>query len=130
MPEAILGVDVGTSSLKAALCTLTGEQIGFGQGAYGLSSPEPDAMEFEGRDFISQPVAVRELPGRVRIERIRQIVRPDGERTSADDAIELFSLDAETVAAEAAPHGLTALRTLEIPATEDYVGSTVVMLRG
>jgi SAM-dependent methyltransferase len=92
--------------------------------------PAPDVMEVEGRDFISQPVAVRELPGRVRIERIRQIVTEDGERSSADDAIDLYSLDAETVAAEAAPHGLTALRSLEIPPTEDYVGATVVLLRG
>jgi xylulokinase len=45
MREAILGVDVGTSSLKAGLFTLIGEQVGFGHVAYGLSSPEPDAME-------------------------------------------------------------------------------------
>ncbi len=45
MTEAILGVDVGTSSLKAGLFTLAGEQLDYGQVAYGLSSPEPDAME-------------------------------------------------------------------------------------
>ena len=92
--------------------------------------PPPDRGEADGREFLSQPVAVRELPGSVRIERIRQIVAPDGERTSTDDSVELRSVTEEQLAAEAAPHGLVALPPLEVPPTEEYVGSTVVMLRG
>jgi SAM-dependent methyltransferase len=92
--------------------------------------PPPDVGEADGRRFLSQPVAVRELPGAVRIERIRQIVAPGGERTSEDDAIELRTLGAGQLAEEAARHGLRAEPQLEVPPTGEHVGSTVVMLRG
>jgi SAM-dependent methyltransferase len=92
--------------------------------------PAPDVGEAGGLRYLSQPVAVRERPGAVRIERIRQVLAPDGSRTSEDDVIELRSLDAELLAAEAEPHGLRAEPPLEIPPTHEHVGSTVVMLRG
>jgi SAM-dependent methyltransferase len=92
--------------------------------------PVPDVGEAGGRRFLSQPVAVRDVPGAVRIERIRQIVGPEGERTSADDVIELRSVGAEALAEEAARHGLRAEPPLDIPPTDEHVGSTVVMLRG
>ena len=75
-------------------------------------------------------MAVRERPGAVQIERIRQIVAPGGHRSSEDDVIVLRTLDAERLAEEAAPHGLTAEEPLAIPPTDEHVGSTVVMLRG
>jgi SAM-dependent methyltransferase len=92
--------------------------------------PPPDVAEADGRRFLSQPVAVREVPGAVRIERIRQIVGPDGERTSADDVIELAAVGAEALAEEARHHGLRAEPPLDIPPTDEHVGSTVVLLRG
>ena len=92
--------------------------------------PTPDVGEADGLRYLSQPVAVRERPGSVRIERIRQVVSPDGSRTSEDDVIELRTLSAEGLAVEAEPHGLTAEAPLEVPATLEHVGSTVVMLRG
>jgi SAM-dependent methyltransferase len=92
--------------------------------------PLPDIGEEDGRRFVSQPVAVRELPETVRIERIRQIVAADGTRTSAEDVIDLRSVSAESLAEEAAHHGLRAEPPLEIPPTDEHVGSTVVMLRG
>ena len=92
--------------------------------------PAPDVGTSDGLQYLSQPVAVRELPGAVRIERIRQVVSPDGTRTSEDDVIELRTVDAASLAAEAEPHGLRAEPPLEIPPTLEHVGSTVVMLRG
>jgi SAM-dependent methyltransferase len=92
--------------------------------------PTPDVGEADGLRYLSQPVAVRERPGSVRIERIRQVVSPDGSRTSEDDVIELRTLSVECLAAEAEPHGLRAEAPLEVPATLEHVGSTVVMLRG
>ena len=92
--------------------------------------PLPDIGEAEGLQYLSQPVAVRAQPGSVRIERVRQIVAPGGERTSEDDAIELQSLSAESLASEAEPYGLRAEAPLRVPATDEHVGSTVVMLRG
>ena len=92
--------------------------------------PAPDVGEADGVRYLSQPVAVRERPGAVRIERIRQVVAPDGSRTSKDDVIELRTVSVDGLAAEAEPHGLTAEPPLEVPPTLDHVGSTVVMLRG
>jgi SAM-dependent methyltransferase len=92
--------------------------------------PFPDVGVQDGRRFLSQPVAVRELPGAVRIERIRQIVEPGGERRSADDVIELRSVDACSLAEEAARHGLRAEPPVDIPPTDEHVGSRVVLLRG
>jgi SAM-dependent methyltransferase len=92
--------------------------------------PEPDVGEADGHQFLSQPIAVRERPGAVRIERIRQVVAPDGTRTSEDDVIELRRLSAEDLAEEAEAHGLHAEPPLDVPPTLEHVGSTVVMLRG
>jgi xylulokinase len=49
--EAVLGVDVGTGSLKAGLFALSGEVIAFEQVAYGLSSRSPGAMEQDPDDW-------------------------------------------------------------------------------
>lgn len=92
--------------------------------------PLPDISEAEGLQYLSQPVAVRELPGAVRIERVRQIVAPGGQRTSEDDAVELQSVSVESLAREAEPFGLSAEAPRSVPATDEHVGSTVVMLRG
>ncbi len=92
--------------------------------------PAPDVGEADGLQYLSQPVAVRERPGAVRIERIRQVVAPDGSRTSEDDTIELRTVSAEGLAAEAEPHGLRAEPPRSIAPTLEHVGSTVVMLRG
>jgi xylulokinase len=60
--EVILGVDVGTSSLKAGLFTLDGQPLGLTSATYTLSSPEPDAMEQDADDWWRSFVSVsREL---------------------------------------------------------------------
>jgi SAM-dependent methyltransferase len=92
--------------------------------------PAPDVGERDGWRFVSQPVAIRIRPGAMRIERVRELVGPDGARSTAEDAVELALLSPEQLAAEAAPHGLTAEPSLNVPATADHVGSEVVLLRG
>ena len=92
--------------------------------------PSPDRTEAGGLTFVSQPVAVRERESAVRIERVRQIVTPTGERTSEDDVVELARVSAEDLAEEAERHGLRAEAPLLIPPTEEHVGSTVAVLRG
>jgi SAM-dependent methyltransferase len=92
--------------------------------------PMPDMREIDGIVYASRPVAVRERPDGAAIHRVRETVDPAGRRTVADDVIHLDRLDAATLEAEAASCGLRADRARRIPATDDYVGSTVVMLRG
>jgi SAM-dependent methyltransferase len=92
--------------------------------------PLPDLREIAGVVYSSRPVAVRDLGDRAAIERVREIVARDGTCTVTGDVIELDRLEAGELEAEAAAHGLRAEAPRRIAATEEYVGSTVVMLRG
>jgi SAM-dependent methyltransferase len=92
--------------------------------------PVPDRGEADGLEFLSQPVAVRERADALRIERVRQIVGPGGERTSENDVVELARVGAAGLAAEARRRGLRAQQPVIVSPTEEHVGSTVVMLRG
>jgi xylulokinase len=58
MRQAVLGIDVGTSSLKAGLLTVRGEVLGRVERiAYKLSSPEPGAGEQDPEDWWRALVA-------------------------------------------------------------------------
>jgi SAM-dependent methyltransferase len=92
--------------------------------------PRPDLREIAGVVYASRPVAVRDLGDRAAIERVREVVARDGTRTVSDDVIELDRVEAEELAVEAAALGLRAEAPRRVPQTLDYVGSTVVMLRG
>ncbi|HEY2595346.1 MAG TPA: FGGY-family carbohydrate kinase [Chloroflexota bacterium] len=49
--EAVLGIDVGTGSLKAGLFALDGTPLGIRRAAYRVTSPEGDAQEQDPRDW-------------------------------------------------------------------------------
>ncbi|MEA2310890.1 MAG: hypothetical protein QOE28_858 [Solirubrobacteraceae bacterium] len=93
--------------------------------------PLPDVGQDGGLRYLSQPVAVRDdRAGAVRIERVREIVRPGGERSSSDDVVLLARVDAAGLAREGDTHGLRAEPPRIVPATDEHIGSTVVLLRG
>jgi SAM-dependent methyltransferase len=92
--------------------------------------PPPDLREVSGIVYASRPVAVRDLGDRAAIERVREVVGRDGTRTVSDDIIELDRLDADELEDEAEALGLRTQARRRIPQTLEYVGSTVVMLRG
>ncbi|HEU4978928.1 MAG TPA: class I SAM-dependent methyltransferase [Solirubrobacteraceae bacterium] len=92
--------------------------------------PLPDLREVGGVVYASRPVAVRDEGEQVAIERLREIVTPDGGRSEEGDIVRLDRVDAATVAEEARAFGLEPLAPRAIAATEVYVGSAVVMLRG
>jgi SAM-dependent methyltransferase len=92
--------------------------------------PMPDLREVEGVVYASRPVAVRDLGDRAAIERVREVVARDGTRTVSDDVVELDRLDPDMLIAEAADFGLRAEAPRRLEPTLEYVGSTVVMLRG
>jgi SAM-dependent methyltransferase len=96
----------------------------------GRHLPDPDVLLHRGTRFVSQPTAVREVPGATRIERVRQTIGPDGERSSARDAIELAALSVAALEAEGVAAGLRPERARTIAPTEEHVGSEVVLLRG
>jgi SAM-dependent methyltransferase len=91
--------------------------------------PVPDMREVDGVLYASRPVAVRDLGDRAAIDRVREVIARDGTRVASADVIELDRVDAAELAAEARATGLQPLEPRRIPATEDYVGSTVVLAR-
>jgi SAM-dependent methyltransferase len=92
--------------------------------------PFPDVVERDGWRYVSQPTAVRERPEGTRIERLRHTIAPGGERTSVEDVIVLAHVTAAGLGAEGAAAGLRPEPTRHIDATDDHVGSEVVILRG
>lgn len=92
--------------------------------------PLPDIVELDGWVHVSQPVAVRPGPDGITIERIRQSVSPDGRRSAEGDAIHLDALTADQLTAEGLAAGLHDGGRTRIEATEEHVGSEVVLLRG
>ena len=92
--------------------------------------PPPDLREVGGVVYASRPVRIRDLGGRAAIDRIREIVAIDGTLTTSDNVVELDRLEPEELEEEAVAFGLRAEPQRRIPQTLEYVGSTVVMLRG
>jgi SAM-dependent methyltransferase len=92
--------------------------------------PPPDMRDIGGVVYASRPVAVRDLGGRAAIDRVRDIVEADGTHTSFDNVVELDRLEPGELEDEAEAVGLRADPSRRIPQTLEYVGSTVVMLRG
>lgn len=92
--------------------------------------PLPDIRELDGVVYASRPVAVRDLGDRLAIDRIREVVDVAGRRTATGNTVELHRLDPGGLTAEAARAGFTAEPSRVVPQTEEYVSSTVVMLRG
>jgi hypothetical protein len=62
------------------------------------------------------------------VRRLRQRVSPAGELTDTPDEVTICTLTAAALEAEAAEVGLVPVERLYIEATDDHVGSTVVVL--
>jgi SAM-dependent methyltransferase len=100
-----------------------------GEPAELVGPPLPDVREQDGWVFQSQPIAVRPVPGGSEIDRIRQAVSPTGELNESFNTIRLDDLAAEELERDGHAAGMRALPRRAVPPIEDYVGSTVVMLR-
>jgi hypothetical protein len=107
---------VVAAALADALESFDGESDGL---------PEPDVAVVDGVTYSSLPLAVVDEGERAAIHRLRQA--GDSEE---HDVIRLARVDAATLAEEAEAVGLEAETARRIPATDVYVGSTVVVLRG
>jgi hypothetical protein len=94
-----------------------------------MAMPLPDVREVDGIVYSSQPTAVRAIGGGFVLERRREIVDEAGERTVEENLIRLDGLTARGLEREAAAAGLERGGRAHVPATEDYSGSEVVILR-
>jgi SAM-dependent methyltransferase len=104
------------AALADALESFDGESDGL---------PDPDVGEIDGVRYSSLPLAVVDEGEQVAIHRLRQV---DADETH--DVIRLARVSPAELAEEAEALGLVAEEARRIPATDVYVGSTVVILRG
>jgi SAM-dependent methyltransferase len=95
----------------------------------GIPGPLPDVTEIDGVVYSSRPVAVRRDGDGFELERRRETVMADGRLSTDRNLIHLDRLEAETLEREAVAAGLRPVDRVSIAATDDYVGTTVVMLR-
>jgi SAM-dependent methyltransferase len=94
-----------------------------------MLGPLPDVREVDGIVYSSRPTAVRVAGEGFVLERVRETVTVDGRLDVEQDVIGLDRLDSDTLEREGAALGLRACDRIEIPPTDEYVGSTVVVFR-
>ncbi|MBV9473405.1 MAG: methyltransferase domain-containing protein [Solirubrobacterales bacterium] len=95
----------------------------------GSPAPVPDICERDGVLYSSLPTAVRAEPGGYTLARRRETVSPGGSLSVQEDRIHLDRLTAAELEREAGSQGFHPVGRASVPATADYAGSTVVMLR-
>jgi cyclopropane fatty-acyl-phospholipid synthase-like methyltransferase len=89
----------------------------------------PDMCERDGVVYASHPTAIRAAGDGFVLERRRETVAPDGQRTVEANVIKLDRVLPSELELEAAEAGLAPAGRATVPATEDYSGSEVVILR-
>lgn len=94
----------------------------------GAPRPLPDVREHEGWVYSSLPVAIERENGALAVRRLRQAVSPGGELDEDLVTTRLELLTAAELEVEAAAEGFAAVDRVEIPPTDDHVGSTVLVL--
>jgi hypothetical protein len=95
----------------------------------GDISPLPDIREVDGIVYSSLPTAVRADREVFVLERRRERITAAGSRSVEHDVIHLDRLTAAQLESEAGEVGLRAGGRAIVPATADYVGSEVALLR-
>jgi SAM-dependent methyltransferase len=91
--------------------------------------PPPDACEVDGFRYASQLLGVDDEDESAVLRRRREIIGPRGHYESREVLVRLDRVPAEVVAAEALRVGFIRHHRLTVPETEQYLGSTVVVLR-
>lgn len=95
----------------------------------GMPMPLPDVREVDGIVYSSQPTAVRADGGGFVLERRREIVSLEGDMTVEENVIRLDRLTVRGLEREGVAAGFERGGRAHVPATEDYSGSEVVVLR-
>ena len=92
--------------------------------------PVPDVCEIDGALYSTRPVRVVDNGEQVLIERQREIVDGAGTRSQSTDVVRLARVTARELESEGRSAGLTVRPRLAVAATDEYVGSTVVIFGG
>lgn len=91
--------------------------------------PPPDAREVLGVRYASQLLGVVDENGRVAIRRRREVSHASGRAERHDVVIHLDRVSADEVATEARQLGFVVEPHLHVPQSEQYLGSTVAVLK-
>jgi hypothetical protein len=91
--------------------------------------PPPAVCELADVRYSSHLISVVEEDGRAAIHRRREIIGPGTAHESVEAIVRLDRVAAAEVAAEAAALGFLIEPDRFVPETEEYLGSTVVVLR-
>jgi SAM-dependent methyltransferase len=110
----------------AALMDLEGEAVG-----EDYFPPGPDMRDVNGFVYSSQPVGLRSLDdgAAISVDRVRTVIDPGGERTSTSCEVRLELVSADMLEEEVTAAGLVLAGRRSVGATDDYVGSVVVLAR-
>jgi SAM-dependent methyltransferase len=95
----------------------------------GALEPAPDLCERDGILYCSRPTAVRADRDGFVLERRREVVHTDGGLCTRRHSVYLDRLAPSQLEREAVAVGLRPAGRGSIPASRDYAGSAVVMLR-
>lgn len=90
--------------------------------------PLADVREVEGWTYASLPSKVEIEGDLIRLHRLRRTVDPGGVVSETANEVDLRTLSAGELEAEAEEAGLLPAGRREVPATDAHVGSTVVLL--
>ena len=90
--------------------------------------PRPEMREIDGIVYSSRAVAITDEGDRCAIFRIRETVDEVGAHTSQENVVRLDALDPATLEGEGRAAGLRILPRGSVPESDEYIGSTVVML--
>jgi SAM-dependent methyltransferase len=90
----------------------------------------PDVRERDGWVYSSLPTVASTGAGALEIRRLRQAVSPEGSLSEEWHVDLLDGLNADELEREASLAGLMGVERLEVPPTDGYLGSTVVVLGG
>lgn len=91
--------------------------------------PPPDACEVDGVRYASTLLAVDDEDGRAAVRRRREITGPRDHYESHEIVIRLDRVTPDEVGAEALRVGFKSYHHTTVQETEQYLGSTVVVLR-
>jgi SAM-dependent methyltransferase len=139
-PMQLLQILGGPDGVERCLDRVAAHLAGGGRAAFAIveslpapvdgPAPLPDAREVEGWIHSSLPLETEADGGSLVVRRLRQSVSPGGELSEEVDEVALSALSASELESAAATAGLAVAAREEIPATEDHVGSVVVVLEG
>jgi SAM-dependent methyltransferase len=90
--------------------------------------PMPDIREVDGWVYASRPIAVRVDRPSAAIDRLRQSVSPTGKVDEWVFTLDIDLVGADDIEAEGADSGFVARPRRRIPETDEWIGSTVVVL--